>query len=119
MGMAFRGLSRHATFALSSFACPLAAVGVVVGYQSIAHAEFWRAITPDESAAGAMMGFSEVIQIFLALFVGCIVGLVFAGLSVRARGHVFGTALAAVGFNGLPLLLLLFLSIRAAGRGGW
>ena len=57
------------------------------------------------------MGFAEVVQLIVFTVAGCLVGLVFAVLSIRLRRRVWGMGLAALIFNGLPFLLFLSLWI--------
>ena len=45
--------------AVLSVLFPFATLAGTLAYQSFANADFWRRLTPDESVAGAMMGFGE------------------------------------------------------------
>ena len=95
-------------FALLSAVFPFATVAGVLAYQSVAHANFWRSLTPDESAAGAMMAFGEVVQLVIFTTVGCIIGFVLAGFSLSLQGRkrvVSVLAYAGLVVNALPLLL--------------
>jgi uncharacterized membrane protein YbjE (DUF340 family) len=95
-------LSKHVSYAVISLACPIVALLVTLACQSIANASFWRSIITEESAAGTIEGFSEVIQLIVFLMVGCLTGLLFAAISLRLQRRVLGIGLAALVFNGLP-----------------
>jgi hypothetical protein len=53
-----------------------------------------------------MAGFAAVVQLIVCSMIGCLVGLIFAVLSIRLQRRVLGAGLAALAFNGLPFLLL-------------
>lgn len=105
---------RNLIYALLSFASPLLAFLIILGYQSVAHAQDWQTLEPADGMAGAVLGLAEIIQIAIAVLVGTLVGLVFALLCVRRR-PIIGTI--ALIFNGLPLVALSFLVIRGMTRG--
>ncbi len=73
---------RHILYAVLSVICPLVAFLGTLVYQSVANSSFWQSITPDESAAGGMMGFAEFVQLFFFTMIGCFVGLIFAVMSI-------------------------------------
>ena len=105
---------RHLIYALISFVSPVAAFLMILGYQSVAHAQDWEALGQDSGMAGAILSLAEVIQIAFAMWFGTIVGLIFAVLSIRQRRILGVTALI---FNGLPFAALAFLLIRGMTRG--
>jgi hypothetical protein len=94
--------------AIVSVLLPFATVAVVLGYQSAAHASFWNSLTPDESAAGALMGFAEIVQLFLFGLIACLVGLAMACFSLLTRPKRFLVRFVgylAVAINGFPLMI--------------
>lgn len=107
--MSIPQLPKHAVYAIVSFFCPIIAVSAVLAYQAIAYADFWESITPEESAAGAMMAIGEISQILVVSSGGCLLGILFAAASLRIQRQIRGVGLAALTFNGLPFLLLMFI----------
>ena len=100
---------RRLLYAILSVGCPFATLGGALVYQSFAHATFWKSLTPDESAAGALMGFAEIMQLLLVSVVGCLVGLGLALISLLPQPRKTGVSLLGyigLAVNGLPLLLL-------------
>ena len=108
---------KHIIYALISLASPITILFATLAYQSAANSSFWHSITPEESGAGAMMAFAEVAQLIFLSMVGCLLGLIFAVLSIRLQRRVLGVGLAALVFNGLPFLLLASLWIKGMARG--
>lgn len=107
-------------YAMISFACPFIALGVVWLYQDYAYRDFLPQPGPgvpiddaDKNAA-AMMGGVIVIQLILAIGVGALVGLIFAGLSLRKRRRILSFGTAAMLFNLLPIagIAYLFFFVR-------
>jgi hypothetical protein len=74
--------SKTLLYACLAIFCPLVAFSGTLAYQSVANSDFWQSITPDESAAGAMMAFAEFTQLVFFTLIGCFVGLIFAVMSV-------------------------------------
>lgn len=63
------------------------------------------------------MAFAEIVQLILASITGCLIGLIFAVLSMRLQRRVLGVGLAALVFNGVPFLLLISLWIKGMTHG--
>ena len=74
---------KHLRYAVLAAICPLIAFCGTLAYQSVANSDFWQSITPEESAAGAMMAFAEFVQLVLFTLIGCFIGLIFAVISIR------------------------------------
>jgi hypothetical protein len=72
----------HILYAVLAIICPLIAFLGTLAYQSVANSNFWQSITPDESAAGAMMAFAEFVQLIFFTLIGCFVGIIFAVISI-------------------------------------
>ncbi len=104
--------SKHIVYAVLSLASPIIAFLATLTYQSIADSAFWSSITTEENAAGAMMAFVEIVQLILFTMIGCFVGMIFAVISLRVQRRILGFGLAGIVFNGLPLLLFIFLLIK-------
>ena len=113
-GMRKKRFPKYVVYVVLSFAAPVVALLVTFTYQSITNYSFYQSLTRDESFAGAMMGFAEVVQLMLFTLIGCLVGIIFAVISLRVQRRVIGLGLAGLFFNGLPLLLLMFHLIK-----GW
>jgi drug/metabolite transporter (DMT)-like permease len=62
--------------------------------------------------AGALMGFTEIIQFTFVLMIGCIVGLFLGGLSLWNRKKMVSIGLAGLILNSLPIIALLYLILR-------
>jgi hypothetical protein len=105
-------LPKHIVYGLISFACPVVAFIAILLYQSIVDSNFWVSLIPEESAAGALMAISEVVQVVLFSMGGCLVGLIFGILSIRIQRRVLGVGMAAIVFNALPFLLLMSFWIK-------
>jgi hypothetical protein len=105
---------KYVVYAVLSLAPPIIAFLATLTYQSVANSAFWSSITPEYSAAGAMMGFAEIVQLILFTMIGCFIGMIFAVISLRIQRRILGLGLVGVVFNGLPLLLFMFLLIK-----GW
>jgi len=107
---------RHLIYALVSVACPFIALGVISIYQEYAYADFWRPhegpIDDANVNAGAMMGFVVIVEAILAIGIGSLVGLVFAGLSLKHRARIFSFGTAALIFNMIPIFGVLTIYIR-------
>ena len=113
-------ISKHLIYAIASIACPvLALIGIYI-YQSIANAEFWTSLTPGQSpdnVAGAMMAFTELVQIIVVLTIGCLLGFILALRSLQLKQWKFGIGTIAICLNGLPLLFLVFLWAKGITHG--
>ncbi len=109
---------RHLIYALISVACPFITGGIVSLYQDYVYAEFFSPnCCPVDDAdinAGAMMGFVEVVQLILAVGVGSLVGLVFAGMSLKRKPRVLSFGTAALLFNLIPFLVVIVMFLRNA-----
>ena len=108
----------HLVYALISVACPFIAFAMIDVYQSYEYAEFWPPHEgPMDDAdvnAGALMAFVIVVQLFLAIALGSLVGLIFAGLSLKRRFRLISFGTAALLFNAVPLGFFIWKSVR-----GW
>ncbi len=104
--------SKHILYAVISFICPIVAFFATLAYQSVVNSSFWQSITPDESAAGAMMAFAEFVQLFFFTMIGCLVGIVLAVISLRLKRRFRSLGFIDLVFNGLPFLLLLTFWIK-------
>ena len=84
----------HLVYALVSVACPFIAFALITIYQQYSYEWYWQIIErpkPVDDAdinAGTMMGVVIVIQLILTIGLGSIVGLVFAGLSLKHRTRI-------------------------------
>lgn len=104
-------------YALISILCPVAAVAGTLVFQSIAHSDFWESVTNEENAVAAMMGFAEIIELFLYLGVGSLIGFLIALKSLSLEKRL--TGILALIINGLPLFVVAYVWFRASVRGGW
>jgi hypothetical protein len=90
--------------------------GIVSLYQEYAYSEFFSPnCCPVDDAdinAGALMGIVVVVQLILAVGAGSLVGLVFAGMSLKRKMHIFSFGAVALLFNLIPLLVLVVLFLR-------
>lgn len=81
-----RRLSQHIVCGIFALVCPVVAFSATLIYQWFAYSDFWNSLPQDNEstthAAGAMMGFAEVVQIIFFTAIGCLVGVVFAGISI-------------------------------------
>lgn len=100
-------MKRFHIYIIISFICPIVAVAGMRFYQWIGNSDYWSSLTPEYSAAGALLGFVEVIQVIFALLLGCIIGLVFAGLYFWSPRNIKALGIAAVIYNGLPFIFLV------------
>jgi len=73
---------KYILYAGLSVICPLVAFLGTLAYQTVVNSSFWQSITPEESAAGAMMAFAEFVQLVFFTLIGCFVGLIFAVMSI-------------------------------------
>jgi hypothetical protein len=110
-------LTMRIRYGLASLACPIVALGATLAYQAAMHRSFWSSDPSAPSTAGALMAFTEVIQMIVATGVGCTVGLIFALMSRHHRRERFDLGLAALGVNGGGLLLIIALWFRGASAG--
>src|SRR5262245_37155055 len=112
--MKVRYPSNHLIYSISSIVCPFLAFIAIWTYQSMAHSEFWKSISsgqdPDH-AAGAMMAFVEVVQMIVALTIGCLVGVMLGLKSMQIQKWKIGIGTITVCLNGLPLLILITLIV--------
>ena len=107
----------HLVLALISVACPFIGLLAMFVYQDYAYGDFWSSLRPGDDAnvnAGALMGFVVVLQLVAALLAGSGIGLIFAALSLRKRRRLVSFGTAALMFNSIPFLFLLF---RLLARG--
>ena len=89
----------------------------MAAFQAVTHRQFWRAITAEDSFAGAMMGVGEAVQLVVAAAIGSLVGLGLAGVSIRrARGHAT-PGRVALALNAGVVLILAALWVRAKVHG--
>lgn len=113
-----RGSYAHLVYAVISVACPFIAFGLISVYQGYAYEWYWQvrqAPGPLDDAdinAGALMGIVMIIQAILAIGVGSLVGLVFAGISLKKRLRFFSFGTLAFLFNLFPLVVVGFVYLR-------
>jgi predicted PurR-regulated permease PerM len=62
--------------------------------------------------AGALMGFVIVVQLMLAVGVGSLVGLVFAGISLKKSPRFFSFGTAALLLNLIPVVGVIIIYLR-------
>src|SRR3954463_13747985 len=95
----------HIVYALISVACPFIAYGLIPLYQQYAYEWLWQLSTkprPLDDAdlnAGGLMVFVIVIQAIFAVGVGCVLGLLFAAMSLRRNPRVISFGSAEMLFN--------------------
>jgi hypothetical protein len=106
----------HLVYALVSIACPFIALGIISIYQEYAYADFWepKPLPLDDADinAGAMMGFVILVEAILAIGVGSLFGLVFAGMSLKRKLRVFSFGTAAFLFNLVPVIGVAIIFIK-------
>lgn len=102
---------RHLVYGFVSLACPLIALALILAYQSYAYDDFFQPkplpLDDADINAGAMMGAVIMIQLILSLGVGSMVGLVFAGLSLKNRTRIVSVGTFAVLYNLVPVGFLV------------
>ena len=114
---------RHIIYAVISLACPFIAFGLVSLYQKYAYAWFWEVTSgtkPLDDAdinAGAMMGAVIVIQLIFAVGAGSLIGLAFAGMSLKRKPRVLSIGTTALIFNLFPFFGVLRLILRGMNSG--
>ncbi len=114
---------RHIIYAVISLACPFIAFGLVSLYQKYAYAWFWelttRAMPLDDSDinAGAMMGAVIVIQLIFAVGVGSLIGLAFAGMSLKRDPRFLSIGTTTLFFNLFPFFGVLWVILRGMNSG--
>ncbi|HMJ08189.1 MAG TPA: hypothetical protein VK468_04245 [Pyrinomonadaceae bacterium] len=105
-------------YALVSVACPFIALGLISIYQEYAYEWYWGLTakpSPLDDAdinAGAMMGFVIIVQAILAVGGGSLIGLVFAGMSLKRKPRVFSFGTAALLFNLIPVISVVVVYLR-------
>ncbi len=108
----------HLIYALLSVACPFIAFGLISIYQNYAYEWYWQIgekpgpLDDADINAGAMMGFVIIVQLILGVGVGSLVGLIFAGISLKKRPRFFSFGTAALLFNLIPSIGVAFLYLR-------
>jgi hypothetical protein len=84
---------------LIAVACPFIALAIISIYQKYAYDWFWQPkqqpLDDADINAGALMGFVIVVEAILSIGVGSLVGLFFAGLSLKRMPKVFSFGTAA------------------------
>jgi hypothetical protein len=101
----------HLIYALISLVCPFVAYAITYIYQEYAHYEFRQGFVPGDDASvhsAALMALVEFFQMGFFVFIGCCVGIIFAMLSLLKKRRFLSFGLAALLFNGAPVVLLLF-----------
>ena len=109
-----RRFHKHIVYAVLSLVSPVIAFIATRAYQSAANSEFWNSLkTGDGESAAAVWGaMDEFAQLINFTMIGCIIGIIFALISLRIQRRILGFGLTGVVFNGLPLLLVIILLIR-------
>jgi hypothetical protein len=106
----------HLIYALVSFACPFIAFAIIDIYQSYEYADFWEPrghpIEDTEIYADALLAIVIVAQAMLAVAIGSLIGLVFAGLSLKKRLRFFSFGTAAFVFNAIPVGFVVMMYVR-------
>lgn len=80
-------------------------------YQQIQNAGFWTSLGRDETSdmAGALFAFTEVIQFIFVLLLGCIIGVIFAIISIVKARKILSIGFAGGILNSLPFIAFLAL----------
>jgi hypothetical protein len=113
-------LTRNRRYALVSAASPIIAFVITIIYQSISNGEFWDTVSAAKSGdntAGAMMAFTETIQIAVALLIGFIIGVVFSAFSIKANNANYKLGYISLAFNIVPLVLVTMLLLKGVVYG--
>jgi hypothetical protein len=103
-----RRIKRQTVYAAVSFACPFLALLVALSYQTLAYSDFWESLTPEESAAAALMAIAQVMEWLVALIIGSVIGIAISlrGLYLYSQNSK-ATLVAALTLNcALPLVAL-------------
>ena len=106
--------------AILSIACPFATVAAVVAYQSFAHSHFWNSLGPEDSPAGALMGFIEITQLLYFAVLGCLAGFALSLISLLLKPQNVGVrmiSILGIGINCIPLLF--FVLTRVIDPAAW
>jgi hypothetical protein len=93
----------HVVFALLSFASPFVAFLAIYLYQIYFFSPPTRSSGPGWEWSGAIY----IIQAFLAIFFGFVVGLLLAIVSVWKRKRVVSFGTFAIIFNAIPILFFV------------
>ncbi len=107
--------TRNRSYAILSVVSPVVAFAIAAIYQAIANSEFWGSLNSPEangSAAGALMAFAELMQFAIALFIGCIIGAVYAAISIKSNNANYTPGYFSLAFNSVPLALLVLLVLK-------
>ena len=108
----------HIIYALVSVACPLIAFALISIYQAYSDEWYWqlaekpKPLDDADINAGAMMGAVIVIQLILSIGLGSVIGLVFAGLSLKHRTKILSFGTVALLFNATPIASVIWIYIR-------
>lgn len=108
--------TKNKYYAILSILSPIVAFTFIVLYQQIMYSEFWLSVNDSprsNSAAIAMMSVAEFIQIIIAIFVGCVVGIVLAFFSFKINKVNRKLSYIAFIFNGIPLLFVTLLMLKS------
>ena len=115
----FRGCQmvnrKHRIYGTLAIFCPLAIVGAVLVFQTIAYPGITSTSDPPDDAdvhAAVFMALFELVQIFVATAVGCLLGLILAIRTLKLQKRWVGVGLVGVIFNSIPLLFLAVTWIR-------
>jgi hypothetical protein len=100
---------KHIVYAFLSLTLPALFLLATLTYQWLAYSGFWQSIARDESnAAATMMIRGEIAQLILFTMIGCIAGIILAVISLWLQRRFLSLGLAALIFNGLAFLFLVF-----------
>jgi hypothetical protein len=107
-------LTKSVKYKLLSLFSPVIACGGMLLYLNIVNFEFWEWAYSEsgDSTAGALMAFSELIQIMIALIIGCFIGVIFAIKSIRSSECKSKMSFFALCFNAIPFILFSGLWIK-------
>jgi hypothetical protein len=97
---------KHIVFAVISFLSPVAAYLIVDAYQTARDLEFWGKFDREYTFVYAMMGIGELVEAVFWTLIGCLIGLVFGGLSFWLKRKALSIGTVALLFNGFPFLLI-------------
>jgi hypothetical protein len=76
-------------------------------YQSWSNRDFWNNLTPEDNFVAAMMAVGELNELAFFTFIGSIIGISLALLSLYFRKRLFSVGTAALIFSSLPVFLLI------------
>lgn len=98
--------------AIASIASPFLITGSALLYTNRSNKEFWQSLGPGDSHAAALGAMGEILIVGFFLFLGCGLGLLLNGYSIRARkGRVWFNWVSTI-INSIPFALLFALILK-------